>query len=195
MDKLTLEEIQQANGVSNISSHMYVWHDADGTITGISNYAYDGAYLEVAKTRLVDFLNGKKDYYRYKIDYFKFDQALQTKDKTVEIASALIYELPHVESIGLVDCTIVHNSSLQHWEFVLTDYAKGMLLQINPSTIFEFYLTQLKDPHFLYGTVTIDAMQLLNENKVEFKSEIENNIDSISISTYGYFKSYGLLVL
>jgi hypothetical protein len=76
MGKLTLAEIEQAKAVSNISSHMYVWHDADGTITGISNYTYDGAYLEVAKTRLVDFLNGKKDYYRYKIDYFKFDQSL-----------------------------------------------------------------------------------------------------------------------
>lgn len=195
MDKLTLEEIAQAKSLSVVSKTMYVWHDANGVITGISNYPSDSGYLEVPKTRLRDFLSGKKDYSRYNIDYFKFDEALDIKDKIVGISNTLIYEIPRVDSLGLVDCTIIHNSELQHWELSLSDAAKALLTQINPNTVFEFHLTSVKDPHFLYKTIGLIASHMLEAKPLGFKSNIEKDIDAFTISTFGYFKSYGLLVV
>ena len=195
MDTLTLKEILEAESVSAIPSTMYVWYDDSGTITGISNLKSDGPYLQVPKARLVDFLSGKKDYCRYNIEYFKFDTALQIKDETTKISSALIYEIPRVTELGHADCTIIHNRELQHWELVLSDSAKALLSQINPNTIFEFHLTSVKDPHFLYKTILLKVPNMLAAKPLGFKSEIEQDINLFSISTFGYFKSYGLLVV
>lgn len=195
MDKLTLEEIAQAELLSVVSKTMYVWHDTAGAITGISNYPSDTGYLEVPKARLRDFLSGKKDYSRYNVDYFKFDEALDIKDKIVGISNSLIYEIPRVTELGLVDCTIIHNTELQHWELNLTDTAKAMLTQINPNTIFEFHLTSVKDPHFLYKTISLITSHMLEAKPLGFKSEIEKDVSNFTISTFGYFKSYGLLLV
>jgi hypothetical protein len=195
MDTLTLEEILQAKAVSIIPKTMYVWHDEAGTITGISNLPSTGGYLEVPKSRLHDFLSGKKDYYRYNIDYFKFDNALQTKDESVKISSALIYEIPRVTDKGITDFTIIHNKQQKRWEILLSDDAKGVIAKINPSTTFDFYLTAIKDPHYLLKTITVQVSNMKDGNKLKFKDSLEEDIDSFTISTFGYFKSYGLLVV
>ena len=195
MDTLTLKEILEAESASAIPSTMYVWYDDSGTITGISNLKSDGPYLEVPKARLVDFLSGKKDYCRYKIDYFKFDTALQIKDETTKISSALVYEIPRVTEDGQADCTIVHNKEQKCWGVVLTDTAKLELSKINPSTVFYFYLTAIKDPHYLYKPISVQASDILGGSILRFKSDFELDVDAYTISTFGYFKSYGLLVV
>jgi hypothetical protein len=195
MDTLTLEEILQAEAVSAIPKTMYVWHDDTGTITGISNSPNDGGYLEVPKSRLKDFLSGKKDYCRYNIDYFKFDNALTTKDEIVKVSSTLVYEIPRVTDKGVADFTIIHNKKQKRWQILLSDSAKDMISKINPSTTFDFYLTKIKDPHYLFKTITIKVSDIKNGNKLHFKSDFEEDVDAFSISTFGYFKSYGLLVV
>jgi len=195
MDTLTLKEILEAESVSAIPSTMYVWHDDSGTITGISNLKSDGLYLEVPKARLVDFLSGKKDYCRYNIEYFKFDTALQIKDETTKISSALIYEIPRVTEERQADCTIVHNKEQKCWEVLLTDAAKVELSKINPSTVFYFYLTAIKDPHYLYKVISVQTSDILDGKVLNFKSKFEIDIDAYNISTFGYFKSYGLLLV
>jgi hypothetical protein len=195
MDTLTLQEILQAEAVSMIPKTMYVWHDEAGTITGISNIPSTGEYLEVPKSRLHDFLSGKKDYCRYNIDYFKFDNALQTKDESIKISSALIYEIPRVTDKGVVDFTIIHNKKQKRWQILLSDDAKDMISKINPSTTFDFYLTATKDPHYLLKTITVPVSNMKDGNKLQFEASLEEDADSFTISTFGYFKSYGLLVV
>ena len=87
--KLSQYQLDQIKQLSIIPSTMYVWYNEDGSITGISNSKSYGLYLEVEKSRLQDFLSGKKDYCRYNINYFKFDRALQIKEDNVEISFSL----------------------------------------------------------------------------------------------------------
>lgn len=195
MDKLSVKEIIAAEAVSVIPSTMYVWYDDLGTITGISNLTGDGSYLEVPKVRLTNFLSGKKDYCRYNIDYFKFDDALQIKDDRPKISSSLIYEIPRVTELDQADCTIIHNKEQKCWEVVLTDQGKIELSKINPSTAFYFYLTAIKDPHYLYNEISVHASDLLEGGVLRFRSNFEENVDAYTIATFAYFKSYGLLAV
>jgi Uri superfamily endonuclease len=193
MDRLTEEEILQAHAVSAISNTMFVWHNEEGTITGISNYPSDGSYLEVSKDRLVDFLSGKKDYCRYHIDYFKFDEALRIKDGSIEISSALIYEIPKITEVGDTECTIIHDINNKRWKLLLSDSAKQVITQINPDTLFYFHLTSIKDPHYLYRTMKVSASAMMSGATTSFKTDFENTLSNFSVATFGYFKSYGIL--
>ena len=193
MDKLTEEEILQANAVSNIPKKMFVWHNEEGIITGISNFPGDSGYIEIAKDRLVDFLNGKKDYCRYHIDYFKFDASLRVKDQSIKISSALIYEIPKITEVGDTECTIIHDNKNKSWKLLLSDSAKEVITQINPDSLFYFHITSIKDPHYLYRTMKVSASSMLLGASTSFKSEFEENLSNYSVATFGYFKSYGIL--
>ena len=96
-NELTKEELEQALAVSYIHPNMYVYYNAYGNITSISNVKQtDMEHLEVPEVKLVDFLSGKKDFSRYKIDYFKFNRENTKHEVDVDTSQNLIYIVPVV---------------------------------------------------------------------------------------------------
>jgi hypothetical protein len=57
----------------------------------------------------------------------------------------------------------------------------------------KFYVTSKSNPSLLVTTLEIKGLDLLSKKAINFSSEEERNLNSISIYVYPEFDSYGLL--
>ena len=169
---------------------MYVYYNDYGNITSISNVKQtDIEYLEVPETKLVDFLSGKKDFSRYKIDYFKFNRENTKSEIDVDTSQNLIYIIPLVSDYSK-DITIVFNKQELSWSFVLSDNAKNIVSQYSLDKVYSFYVTKNKDPQFLLDSIHVTGTGLLDNVSMP----VSAGLTSISLVTSRHFKSYGLLI-
>jgi hypothetical protein len=189
-NELTKEELDQALAVSYIHPNMYVYYNAYGNITSISNVKQiDAEHLEVPETKLVDFLSGKKDFSRYKIDYFKFNRENIKQEADIDTSQNLIYIIPVVNDYSK-DVTIVLNKRELSWSFVLSNNAKTTVSQYSLDKVYSFYVTKNKDPQFLLDSIHVTGTELLNDISVPLTERLTN----VSLVTSRHFKSYGLLI-
>jgi len=189
-NELTKEELEQALAVSYIHPNMYVYYNAYGNITSISNVKHtDMEHLEVPEVKLVDFLSGKKDFSRYKIDYFKFNRENTKQEVDVDTSQNLIYIVPVVSDCSK-DVTIVFNKQELFWSFILSDNAKNTVSQYSLDKVYSFYVTKNKDPQFLLDSIHVTGTELLDNVSIPLTAELTN----ISLVTSRHFKSYGLLI-
>jgi hypothetical protein len=189
-NELTKEELEQAVAVSYIHPNMYVYYNDYGNITSISNVKQtDAEYLEVPETKLVDFLSGKKDFSRYKIDYFKFNRENTKHEVDVDTSQNLIYIVPVVSDYSK-DVTIVLNKQELSWSFVLSNNAKNTVSQYSLDKVYSFYVTKNKDPQFLLDSVHVTGTELLDNVSIPLTAGLAN----ISLVISRHFKSYGLLI-
>jgi hypothetical protein len=189
-NELTKEELEQALAVSYIHPNMYVYYNAYGNITSISNVKQtDMEHLEVPEVKLVDFLSGKKDFSRYKIDYFKFNRENTKHEVDVDTSQNLIYIVPLVDDYSK-DVTIVLNKQKLSWSFVLSNDAKNTVSQYSLDKVYSFYVTKNKDPQFLLDSIHVTGTELLDNVSMSLTAGLTN----ISLVTSRHFKSYGLLI-
>lgn len=189
-NELTKEELDQALAVSYIHPNMYVYYNDYGNITSISNVKQtDAEYLEVPEVKLIDFLSGKKDFSRYKIDYFKFNRENTKHEVDVDTSQNLIYMVPVVTDYSK-DVTIVLNKQELSWSFVLSNNAKTTVSQYSLDKVYSFYVTKNKDPQFLLDSIHVTGTEMLNN--VSIPSIV--GLTTMSLVTSRHFKSYGLLI-
>lgn len=88
------------------------------------------------------------------------------------------------------------NKNNKQWEFTLSSDAKTRLVDdlVNPHTI--FFIMLKDDFDFLVRSIIFKVDDLITKEtiRIPFTSEIENQIDKISISTKLFFHSYGLKI-
>ena len=189
-DELTKEELDQALAVSYIHPNMYVYYNDYGNITSISNVKQtDTEYLEVPEAKLIDFLSGKKDFSRYKIDYFKFNRENIKQEADIDTSQNLIYIVPLVDDYSK-DVTIILNKQKLFWSFVLSNNAKNTVSQYSLDKVYSFYVTKNKDPQFLLDSMHVTGTELLDNISIPLTTGLTN----ISLVTSRHFKSYGLLI-
>jgi hypothetical protein len=189
-DELTKEELDQALAVSYIHPNMYVYYNDYGNITSISNVKQtDTEYLEVPEAKLIDFLSGKKDFSRYKIDYFKFNRENIKQEADIDTSQNLIYIVPLVDDYSK-DVTIILNKQKLFWSFVLSNNAKNTVSQYSLDKVYSFYVTKNKDPQFLLDSIHVTGTELLNDISIPLTEGLTN----VSLVTSRHFKSYGLLI-
>jgi hypothetical protein len=189
-NELTKEELDQALAVSYIHPNMYVYYNDYGNITSISNVKQtDAEFLEVPEVKLVDFLSGKKDFSRYKIDYFKFNRENTKQEVDIDTSQNLIYIVPVVSDYSK-DVTIVFNKQELSWSFILSDNAKNTVSQYSLDKVYSFYVTKNKDPQFLLDSIHVTGIDLLNNMSIPSTA----GLTTMSLVTSRHFKSYGLLI-
>jgi len=191
-DELTLEQLEQVKQLSYIHPNMYVYYNDFGNILSISNVK-DSAkdYLEVSEEKLKDFLLGKKDFGRYKIDYFKFNYENNLKDESsIDIANNLLYTIPLVGSEMLKDLTIIFDKTNKTWQFVLNDAGIQTVHQYSIDKIYSFFLVKDRDPHYLIETLQVTGNDLVNS--IVLACNYTPKIPSVT--TMKQFNSYGILV-
>lgn len=191
MDYLTEEEIKIAQTPYQVPKFAYIYYNDRREITSISPIKYDNLdYLEVTFDRAKDFLQGKKDFARYDLEYFRSntDKVVNT---TQRIRKSIIHEIPTVDTKNICDVTLIHNKD--HWQIDLSSKVIDALQRQNLNSSIKFFVTKKSNPNFLINSLEIKAIDLLSKKTIKFSSKEEMFLDNISVYTYPEFDSYGLL--
>lgn len=171
------------------------------------------AYYDKATGRICSITNEKSVVYKHfiKIDideYTKFcNEEWLTEDYIVVAGKTLaaldgksydfkssIFEWIIDPSTIDTDLSIVWNSPSQHWEFKLSKKSRNDIAELSTAGKLIFFVTLEHDFDFLVRTIVININDLVQVDKfiVPFASNLEKNIEKISISSVRTFKTYGL---
>lgn len=159
----------------------FVYHDEEGNITSITNEKRStGEYIEAEESEIADFLNGSKDFTKFKI------QSLTSGTKQIKLASdssALVYKDFYIvnNSDGQEQVSIIHNSKNLCWEIKLNDTAQMV--------DFNFYICRKENLNFLIREIKVPAKKIFLE---PFEYNIEQKVDQLIILTKKIHKSYGI---
>jgi hypothetical protein len=191
MDCLTEEELKLAQAQYQVPKFAYIYYNDRRQITMISPIKYDNLdYLEVVFDRAKDFLQGKKDFARYDLEYFKSGSVVQQL-KEQKIRKSLMYEIPSVDSKNKCDITLIHSKTF--WEINLSADAIDSLQRKNLNSSMKFYITKKFKPAYLIKILEIKGLDLLSKKRINFTTEEEYNLDNLSVYVYPEFDSYGLM--
>lgn len=179
----------------------YVYYEhKTGRIIAITNEKSDSyeTGIEVSFDDVEKLLNGEQDVGDYKVGY------RDSSDKsTLEILTKDYFYLDYnfknrsfewIDEIDVADCIVEWNKLTKSWVFFLDKDFKKTYNNNILETQLTFFVTLATDFDFLIRTIGIRMEDLINLDKVEipFSSNIESNIDKISIGTKIVFKTYGL---
>lgn len=159
----------------------FVYYDDDGNITSITNEKKSsGEYIEADESEVQDFLNGSKDFTKFKIS------SLSSGTKQIKLASdnsILVYKDFYIvnKSKGDEQVIIECNTKDFCWNIKLND--KAQLLD------FSFYVCKKDNLNFLIREVKVPAKQTFS---IPFDSNLENKINELIVLTKQVHKSYGL---
>lgn len=192
-DALTPEQLDFAINGLPLPTKFYVYYRTDGTIFSISNKNTDeGDYLEVDEYKVIDFLKGKKDYSRYRIEHFKQDK-LPEKIDEIHLKNNILYQVPFAENVSNKEVVITHKTTDKCWNLSLTDTGKKEIIKMNLESLFPFYITKKDDPHYLISSIKVSGNDLYAGISVDFSSTKEQDYNNISVFVPKNFNSYGLV--
>ena len=159
----------------------FVYHDEEGNILSITNEKRpSGNYIEAEESEIEDFLNGSKDFTKFKI------QSLSSGSKQIKLASdtsTLVYKDFYIvnESEGNEHVILTHNSKTRSWDIQLKNDAQ--LLE------FDFYICKKDNLNFLIRTIKVPPKKMFS---ILFENSIEEKVDNFIILAKRIHKSYGI---
>lgn len=182
---------------SQVYNNVFVYYDDQGTVHLISNVkSQEFNNLEIDINLINSFMIGKKYYGDYDIEHFyniSKGHIVDNEDVEKIIKSETL--LFHIEysSLSSNEIIIEHNEKERKWKF----YARpGLDEKLNILSRTEFFVCKKDDPHFLYATYSFEPKRLLEGLlEFDFKTDLELNVDNISLVTVKKFNSYGLKVI
>lgn len=142
-------------------------------------------YLEIDFSLVEEFLFGNKSYSNYKINYFLnlLNGVVNEEEIFISQEQKFLYIVPITTSLNN-EITIEHNGS--HWNIILREDMKE---KIKLFSRLDFFVCKKDDPTFLFLKFSIDLNNIL---PINFTTEYEKNLESISLVTSKRFKSYGI---
>lgn len=192
-DRLTEQELDFAMNGLPIAKTFYVCYRKDGTISAIANTKPKVEdYLEVPEKRVSDFLKGKKDYSRYRIEHFKQDK-LPEKIDDLSVKNNLLYRVPTIDKVSDANVIVEHDVKNSCWKIYLTTEGNNQLNSMNLESVFDFYITKHNDPHFLISSLKISGHDLESGVSLPFSEDSEKDLNQVSVFVPKNFKSYGVL--
>lgn len=177
----------------HIVTTFYVHYDETGKVRLLSNEMNKQYKIfEIDVFLIEDFLTGKKDHNGYDIEYFfNLSKGIATAENdAVEYSKPLFQLIEHNDDHG--DIVLEHDSKNKQWIIYASDEAAEKL-EVLPAL--NFYVCKKNNPHFLYRSFTVDS-ELLREGPVVtvFQTDIESDLDNISVATLKRFKDYNIRV-
>lgn len=164
-----------------MESKFFVYHDKQGNITSITNEKKSsGDFILAAESEISDFLNGSKDFTKFKI------QSLASGPKSIKLSdesSVLIYKDFYIlgESKGNEQVILNHNAQKQQWNVLINESNNFM--------DFSFYICKKDNLNFLLREIKVPAKKTFS---VEFILDCERNIEDIVVLAKNVYKSYGI---
>lgn len=185
---------KQYNG--NVYTKKYIQYNENGEVFGITGIPDDNfKNFEIDLDLIPNFINYKKDFKKYSIDYFlKIAEGLITDEEEIEdyFKNEFVYYTVPIEFKEDFDILIEHDSENRTWT-VTSDCSKMMLETVGYVPI---HVTVKNNPNFLISSYFIDAKDLYrNKVQLNFLSDIEKDITKISLLTNRKFKNYSVRLL
>lgn len=187
-----------------ISNDRYVYYDADGEITSVSNTNdEEGSYIILPLEKVINFLTGKESTSSYLVVYDTLvkQHVLKLKyyaDETAFRVNNDIYEVVNLES-QKPDLIITQHIKNKKWIFTIDQGLKKYLksqAEISNKKI-HFSITRKNDPHELYRLILVDFKDLVEKDCVEidFSYQSEESVDNLSVYTTKRFETYSYEVI
>ena len=159
----------------------FVYHDEEGNITSITNEKRStGEYIEAEESEISDFLNGVKDFTKFKIN------SLSSGSKQIKLthdSSAIVYKDFYIvsNSIENEQVIITHNNKTKSWNIKLNDDAQLLT--------FSFYVCRKDNLNFLIREVTVPPKKTFS---IPFSYVVEQQSDELIVLAKRVHESYGI---
>jgi hypothetical protein len=175
--------------MTGIYNTRFIYYDKSGKIIEIRPYPPidNTLFLEIEFSLIEDFLFGNKSNFisKYRIDYFlnlikgiKNDEEILMGEDNI-----LLYSIPITSSFSN-EITLEHKSD--SWNLV---FRPNIEQKIKLYSNLDFFICKKNDPSFLYSTLNFNVDNL---EPIKFVSELEKDLNLISVMTLKKFKSYGI---
>jgi len=178
-DKKTGEIYSIGNEVSNVYDNRIeiTQEDHDKFLYGHEKFSdYLIGYIRTIDNKTVLALAPKADKgYAFKNNIFEWISDIPTKD---------------------TELVVTWDKENEWWIFSLSDNCKKRIEDNVTSDVLPFFVMLSNDFDFLIRTIFISMQDLVTFDNIKkpFKSQIEKNIDKISIASTIVFQSYGLKI-
>jgi hypothetical protein len=186
------DEIVLAGHVYNI---FYVYYDKDGKVYAVSNTASEEfSNFEIDINLIQNFVDGKKDPTKFDIEYFyNISKGLIVDSEELELAiksDTLLYTITD-KYVSSDEIVIEHDTENLEW---VISARKGLDEKLSIIPSINLFICKKNDPHFLYSSYSITLRDLIdNAVRLPFKTDIEKDFDSLTLTTLKKFNSYGIL--
>lgn len=182
----------------------YAYYDkSTGNLISVTNEkstVHDHS-IEISKSEYVRLVTGVESFSSYCVGYSK-----NASGKTV-LALVPVTEQGYSFRSNMFEwinetptddtaLTVIWNSKDQLWEFILSEQCKNSTSsELVPKQLL-FFVTLGTDFDFLIKTISLPTHDLLlaTSIKIPFTTQLEKNIDKISVATKLLFDSYGLKI-
>lgn len=180
-----------------VQTKRYVYFDNDGEILSISNQnKTDGSYIEVDMDQVINLITGKEVLSNYVVMFDPVTKQNVIRHRFIEEELQFdinnqIYKVP-TEELARPDFTLQQDVKNKRWNFILDNLLQENLKKqtVRFSSKLNFSITSKNDPHNLYQYFTIDLETLTENYSIPFVSEIELDIDQISVYTTKRLETY-----
>jgi hypothetical protein len=172
---------------------MYVQYDDTGRVHYVNNFQDPVLNnFEIDLDLVLDFLSdGTKDSRKYKINYF-FNLSkgvIEHEAEEKENISSLPVVITRTTSYNN-EITLDHNLQESKWTIHVR---QDLIEQLEISSDFVFFICKHDDPHYLYSTIVVKSDNLkTGQFDIFFTTDVEKDINNISVVPIRSFKSYGL---
>lgn len=191
----TDEEFELANShQAEVYNNIFVHYDNSGKVHLISNIrSQEFNNFEIDFNLITSFVEGIKFYGDYDIEHFyNISKGLIVDnleiEKTIK-SETLLYTIEH-NDISSNEITIEHNSQSQKWKFTARSGLDEKLIILSST---EFFICKKDDPHYLYSSYRFEPRLLIQGPvEIDFKTDLEMNLENVSVVTVKKFNSYGL---
>lgn len=180
-----------------VQTKRYVYFDNDGEILSISNQnKTEGSYIETDVDQVINLITGKEVLSNYVVMFDPVTKQNVIRHRFIEEELQFdinnqIYKVP-TEELARPDFTLQQDIKNKRWNFILDNLLQENLKKqtVRFSSKLNFSITSKNDPHNLYQYFTIDLETLTENYSIPFVSEIELDIDQISVYTTKRLETY-----
>jgi hypothetical protein len=172
-----------------VYTHMQVHYDDEGTVHLISNIEDPTKKNFSIELELVeDFLLGRKNFRKFKIDYFfNLSKGIVTsEEQTIINKGQVLYLIPRTSEYNN-EITLEKNAV--GWRVIVHENAKDRLDIL--STV-SFFVVKKDDPYYLYRHFSVDP-KVLGIKPIEIPFAVEQEQGAVSVATLQQFNSYGII--
>jgi hypothetical protein len=177
-----------------VYNNVFIHYDSNGKVHLISNVrSNEFSNFEIDINLINSFISGNRFYGDFDIEHFyNISKGIIVDNQNIEKSiksETLLFNIEY-NDLSSNEITIEHNSKEQTWKFFARSGLDEKLSIISKT---EFFVCKKDDPHFLYSTYSFEPKLLINGPlEFKFKTDLEVELNNISLVTIKKFNSYGL---
>lgn len=190
---LTQDEIDKYLALTNPKVKYKVYFDTSlGYILSITNEIDQRytSFVEFEEAEIADFLSGRKDFSKCKINY---NQSMQPQIIEPQLYANILDPFIKINQGNTRSSIVIENYIQENkWGIKIDESERESIKRHQINTRLDFYLTMKNNSSLLVRTLSVDLLNLANNRRlfIPYKDKIEGKNDLLSIYTQKFFSTY-----